>query len=249
MRIAFRGRDFYGTQKLKNYLTVQSLLEEKLSGIFDEDIKVKIGSRLDRGVSALDFGVNFKTKIAKLEPNKLLYVLNRLLPKCIRIKECKEVADDFNARYDAISKTYLYVIEKDKSNPLLIDMCWHPIFNFDVEKLRKVSKLYVGDYCFDYFGSEEEKDGKVLSIDDVWVEEKDGYILWRVKGKSFLRYQVRFMIGTAYEIAANRADIEEITSRLSGINKTTSHYKAPASGLILEKVDYDFERSEKLAKK
>ncbi|HAR48100.1 MAG TPA: tRNA pseudouridine(38-40) synthase TruA [Firmicutes bacterium] len=248
MRIAFRGRDFNGTQKLKDKITVQSMLEEKLTSIFDENIKVKIGSRLDKGVSALDFGVNFKTSIEKVKPNKLQYVLNRLLPNFIRIKECREVADDFNARYDAISKTYLYVIERKVENPLLIEVCWHPIFDFDIETFRNVSKLYVGNHCFDFFGSEEEKDGKILSIEDVWVEEKGNYVLWRVKGRSFLRYQVRFMVGTAYEIAAGRTSIAEITSRLDGTNKTTVHHKAPASGLILEKVEYDFERSENLAK-
>ena len=248
MRIAFRGRDFNGTQKLKDKITVQSMLEEKLTSIFDENIKVKIGSRLDKGVSALDFGVNFKTSIEKVKPNKLQYVLNRLLPNFIRIKECREVAYDFNARYDAISKTYLYVIERKVENPLLIEVCWHPIFDFDIETFRNVSKLYVGNHCFDFFGSEEEKDGKILSIEDVWVEEKGNYVLWRVKGRSFLRYQVRFMVGTAYEIAAGRTSIDEITSRLDGTNKTTVHHKAPASGLILEKVEYDFERSENLAK-
>ena len=246
MRIAFRGRDFNGTQKLKDKITVQSMLEEKLTSIFDENIKVKIGSRLDKGVSALDFGVNFKTSTEKVKPNKLQYVLNRLLPNFIRIKECREVADDFNARYDAISKTYLYVIERKVENPLLIEVCWHPIFDFDIETFRNVSKLYVGNHCFDFFGSEEEKDGKIL--EDVWVEEKGNYVLWRVKGRSFLRYQVRFMVGTAYEIAAGRTSIAEITSRLDGTNKTTVHHKAPASGLILEKVEYDFERSENLAK-
>ena len=78
--------------------------------------------------------------------------------------------------------------------------------------------------------------------------KKGNYVLWRVKGRSFLRYQVRFMVGTAYEIAAGRTSIAEITSRLDGTNKTTVHHKAPASGLILEKVEYDFERSENLAK-
>ena len=180
MRIAFRGRDFNGTQKLKDKITVQSMLEEKLTSIFDENIKVKIGSRLDKGVSALDFGVNFKTSTEKVKPNKLQYVLNRLLPNFIRIKECREVADDFNARYDAISKTYLYVIERKVENPLLIEVCWHPIFDFDIETFRNVSKLYVGNHCFDFFGSEEEKDGKILSIEDVWVEEKGNYVLWRV---------------------------------------------------------------------
>lgn len=47
------------------------------------------------------------------------------------------------------------------------------------------------------------------------------------------------MVGTAYEIAAGRTSIAEITSRLDGTNKTTVHHKAPASGLILEKVEYD----------
>ena len=87
MQIAFRGRDFNGTQKLKDKITVQSMLEEKLTSIFDENIKVKIGSRLDKGVSALDFGVNFKASTEKVKPNKLQYVLNRLLPNFIRIKE------------------------------------------------------------------------------------------------------------------------------------------------------------------
>lgn len=244
LRIAFRGRDFYGTQKLSGKPTVQALLEKTLSGIFDSPIKVKVGSRLDRGVSALDLGANFKVSASNQTPDHLKYVLNRLLPPVIRIKSIKLVSEDFNARYDALRKTYLYIIEKKDYNPLLVDFCWHPVFDFDSGRLAEVSQLFVGTHCFDSFGSEPQKSGRLLSIENIRVEMKKNYILWRVTGRSFLRYQVRFMIGTAYETATGCLQEKYITDRLDGMVKETSRYKAPASGLILENVDYDFERGD-----
>ena len=59
LRIAFHGADFYGTQKQKDKPTIQGLFEDLLSKIYNTPIKVTISSRLDRFVSALDFGLTF----------------------------------------------------------------------------------------------------------------------------------------------------------------------------------------------
>lgn len=244
MKMSFKGSDFYGTQKLSDYKTVQEVLEETLSKVLQKPITVKIGSRLDRGVSALDFGANFKLDSLDCTYEKLRYTLNRLLAPFIFVKELFEVNENFNARYDAVKKTYLYVINIGNFNPILKDLVYQPIFKPNFDKLLQVSKIYEGIHDFDAFGSEIEKEGKLRVIDSVTVEVKGNFILWRVEGRSFYRYQVRYMVGTALEVAMNRLDEEEITSRLNGENKITCHTKAPAHGLYLEKVEYDFERSE-----
>lgn len=248
MTMSFKGSDFYGTQKLSDYQTVQQVLEDTLSRVLQKPISVKIGSRLDRGVSGLDFGANFKIDSLKCTCTKLKYILNRLLSPSIFIKELIEVYADFNSRYDATRKTYLYVIHKGHFNPILKDLVYQPIFKINVDKLIRVSKLYEGVHNFDAFGSESIKEGKIRAIYEINVDIKDDFILWRVAARSFYRYQVRFMVGTAIEVAMDRLDVSEITSRLSGENKTTCHTKAPAHGLYLEKVVYDFERSKNHAK-
>ena len=75
IRIAFLGNGFYGTQKQKNHRTVQGDFEEKLSQIFDENIKVIISSRLDRNVNALDFALAFDTEKDTVSPDHLKYYL------------------------------------------------------------------------------------------------------------------------------------------------------------------------------
>lgn len=110
LEFTYRGDHFYGSQKQSKHPSVQGLFEDKLASLFQEKIKFTACSRLDRGVHALRMGGNFKVSQERVKLGKLKYALNRLLPPYLRILEVKEVPLDFNARYDAICKVYLYKI-------------------------------------------------------------------------------------------------------------------------------------------
>ena len=242
--ISYKGYVFKGSQIQKDLPTAQKLIQDKLAIIFDKPIKVRPCSRLDALVHAYEWGVNFRVEECKLTPSRLKYSLNRLLDETMYIKDVIEVGEDFDSRYDAKEKTYLYIVNLNELDPIRSDLEYTPLFKPDIKVLEETLNLYVGKHDFSSFTSEKDDDPiktiKSFSLDIT----SSNRIEIRIKGTSFLRYQVRFMVGAALEVASYRLDKIELINRLNGTTKSVLKYKAPAKALYLEKVEYDFKRCE-----
>lgn len=244
VEFAYKGNYFYGSQKQSQHPSVQGLFEEKFASLYQEKIKFTPCSRLDRGVHAKRMGGNFKVSFARVKTDKLPYALNRLLPPYIRVLDAKEVPLDFNARFDAKRKVYLYRINLSRDiSPFDFDLSFYDYKAVDPSKIEKVLNLFTGTHDFKFFSSPESDDDTIITIDRVSVTPNSNYLDLRVEGKRFLRHQVRFMVGAALAISRGNIDFDYIKERLDCRLPATSKYKAPAHGLYLESVEYDFERS------
>src|SRR6187431_1480989 len=105
MSLEFKGTRYHGWQKQHNALSVQSVLDEKLSLLAGTNIETLGCGRTDTGVHAKEFYVHFDAP-KPINTEQVLYKLNQILPNDIAVYEVKEVAADFNARFDAVSRTY-----------------------------------------------------------------------------------------------------------------------------------------------
>lgn len=239
LEFTFDGLYFNGTQIQNNYYTVQGLLKEKLEQIFNLEIPLKMGSRLDKGVSAKQFIANFIAE-EKFEPNQLVYVLNRLLPDYIRILNCKLVPLEFVSRINSYMKRYEYNINFGKNNPLTDRFYSNFVYKCDIEKFKQACLLFKGQHDFSCFISlDDTKEDKFKQIEDVSIEKVDDnkYKIY-ITGKAFGRYQIRYMIGAALQVGLNRLSLNDIINKLDGKNKEHISLKAEANGLILDKVFY-----------
>lgn len=240
IRLAFYGRDFYGTQRQKKDRTIQGAFEEALSTIYQEDIKVTISSRLDRYVNAMDFALTFSTDKSTVTPEHLKYYLSRTLKSEIYIKEVFEVDESFSPRYDCDYKVYCYMIQsKPNYNPLLSPITFIPTFKVEKQDIEDSISLFKGQYDFRQFSSPEGDENTIITVDSTTVEEKDGIYYLRFKGKAFLRYQVRFMVGAILSYCQGKLSLDEIKKLLSG--KEVKGYikrKAEPQGLFLEEIHY-----------
>lgn len=239
VRIAFIGSGFYGTQKQNDKITVQGVFEECLSNLFDEKISVKISSRLDRNVNALDFAFTFDSKTDKVDADYLKYYLARTFPSDILIKDVRIVDSSFSARYDCSYKQYCYLIQNGvKYNPLLRDITYIPKKELDVSKLKDALVLFEGEHDFKMFASPEGDEKTVLDIDSVSLVENRGIIAIRFTSKSFLRYQIRFMVGAMLSYERGKLTLDSIESLLSGKSMKFPRIKAEPQGLLLERIEY-----------
>lgn len=239
IRISFLGENYYGTQKQAKNRTIQGEFEKYLSRIYSTEIKVTICSRLDRKVNALDFALSFFTDNESISLDHLKYYLARSLDNDIFIKEVKRVADDFSPRYNCINKQYLYQIQNgNEYNPLLKNFTYIPPMPLDKEIIKEVVYLYKGKHDFRYFSTPEGDENTILNIDDVLFSEEDDILKIRFIGKSFLRYQIRFMVGSAIAVCNKKLTIDNIKDRLNSIDSAKSKYKAEPQGLLLEKINY-----------
>lgn len=242
---SFDGTNYYGTQKQTKFPSITEAFEKVLFGIYQEQIKFYCCSRLDRRVHGLNVGGNFVVKNDDKMKNKdMVYVLNRLLPEDIRVKEIKIVGDDFHSRYDAINKTYLYKIDTTKIfSPFRLNYYFHSFFDIDIKKLQNVCKVFIGKHDFYSFSTGEENENTLLELEDIKVEVLKDSLFIRIKGKKFLRYMVRYIVGSMLEYAYGHTSIEEIKRRLESHDRTRNRYKVPPQGLYLEDVEFDLKRS------
>lgn len=241
IRCAFSGQDFFGTQKQPQRRTVQGVFEKALSVIHDADIKTVISSRLDAKVNALDFALSYFVEKMPFSLDHLLYYLRRTIDPDIRLIEVKEVEESFSARYDCQSKTYLYRIQNGNfANPLYNSFTYTPIAPLDEEKLLEAGKLFVGKHDFRSFATPEKKDeNTILTIDDFSLTKgREDILEIRFVGKSFLRYQVRFLVGAMIHHSQDILSLEAIQQLLDGQKVPFRKLKAQPQGLTLEKLVY-----------
>ncbi len=107
--IAYDGTNYYGWQTQAKGITIQKTIEDCLTKILQEKVKLIGSGRTDRGVHALDQVANFAT-YSKIETSSIQKGLNSLLPKDIVVKEAREVDINFHARFHARQKSYIYQI-------------------------------------------------------------------------------------------------------------------------------------------
>jgi tRNA pseudouridine38-40 synthase len=240
VKASYLGSGFHGSQRQKNLVTAMSALESALSKICGEKIQVKPCSRLDKGVSAEDWGASFACQ-KELTGDKAVYALNRLLEPNMHIKGLFIVQEGRDARHACVKKTYVYRLNFGEADPLNDLLVWRPFYRGDEELFKKAMSLFKGEHDFSSFFSldkgEEEKPYK--EIETIEFSSQEPYLKVKCVGKAFGRYQVRFMVGAAFEVSCGRLPIEEISLRLAGQKKGLLRFKAPANGLVLEKTEYE----------
>lgn len=237
IRISFSGATFYGTQKQNSKPSLQGAFERLLGEIYQVPVKVSISSRLDRFVSAEDFALSYVPKDDRLSPQKLAYVINRRLAPEVYVKSVQIVPDGFSVRYGMDYKIYRYALQK-KPAPYLNPISLPVEEGFDFDSFQEGMLLFVGKHDFRSFSSPEGEENTVLTLDRITFEENGPLFYTRIQAKSFLRYQIRFLIGAGILYARKKITASLLTELLSGKEVPYPRTKVPGQGLVLEKISY-----------
>ena len=236
IHFSYDGTNFNGFQKQPGCRCVESELEKALYDINDHKKTKVVGSgRTDRGVHALDQCVSFRLDVS-LSNEGLRKALNSLVEPYIYVKEVIEVDKDFHARFNVNKKQYLYKINLGEFNPLFSDYVYQSKYKLDIEKMKEVSKLYIGVHDFTNFVSGERNNNECI-IYNISFDIKDKILEIRFEGKSFYRYMVRNLVGMMIEVGRGKNDITKVKEMLDN-NTTMFGFTAPACGLYLEKIEY-----------
>ncbi|MDR2457472.1 MAG: tRNA pseudouridine(38-40) synthase TruA [Clostridiales Family XIII bacterium] len=262
LTLSFDGKGFSGFQTQKNGKTVQAEIENALSNLLSEKISVTGVSRTDAGVHAAAYVLNFKTNRAILIPN-VKKMLNNYFAKNknnialpigeIYIKKAEKVNLDFNARYDAIDKTYLYRIGIEGIHYAFeSDYIFHINKKLFVNKMKEAAKYLIGEHDFSSFKNSDGSDiSPVKRIHDIKIRKaamssefhtliypKKNVLEILIRGNGFLYNMVRIIVGTLIEIGANKRESEEMKEILNAKNRQRAGFTAPACGLYLYDVSY-----------
>jgi len=237
--VKYKGTAYLGWAKQVDTKTVQGTIEGVLSQYFNETISIYGSGRTDAGVHAL--GQVFHFDIDKeIDLNKALYSLNRMLPDDIELLSFEYVSDSFHARLSAIEKHYQYVLVLDKKNPFQNELATIYPYPFDYEKFGLALGKFEGKHDFKDFTSKEEDDSLFIrNIISISVCRKDNKVTIDFYGDGFMRYMIRFIIGTALAVASNKEDISFIDKHIDSKERNIVSYKADPQGLYLVQVKYN----------
>lgn len=239
LRVAYDGTNYHGWQLQPNVITVESVLNEALSGLFKEEIRVIGASRTDTGVHALGNIAVFDTN-ARMPAEKVSYALNQRLPEDIRIQSSVEVSQDFHPRHQNSKKTYEYkILNCEFPMPVYRLYSHFTYVKLDVEKMRQAASYLVGEHDFKSFCSVNTvAETTVRTIYDISVDKLGDMISIRVTGSGFLYNMVRIIAGTLMEAGRGNIAPESMKDILKALDRTKAGPTAPACGLTLVSYEY-----------
>lgn len=237
--IAYNGSNYHGWAKQPNQQTIQGILESTILELFNQQAKVFAAGRTDAGVNALGQVIHFDLSEMKIKPKDIKNALNKALPYDIRILKLQKTNKDFNARFMAKNKTYVYSINVGSVNPLETSIVYQYNRPINIRKIRQAAKLFVGKKNFLSFSTDERNGESVIKkIDKINIRVKKNIIYISVNGDGFLRSQIRMIVGTLLAYERGKSSMEQIMNLFEQPKKGASTYKAPACGLCLKKVNY-----------
>lgn len=239
--LMYDGTNFYGSQKNENLRTIEGVLNLHLKKILNEDINLTFASRTDRGVHALGQVVNFKVD-TKIPTKNIKKILNNKLPDDLSIKEIEEVDLNFSSRFDSKGKVYFFIVNNsfETPNPILNRYSlWFP-YKIDYNRLKENITFFIGKKDFSSFTTEEEREkgSTIREILDISFLNKDNLLFFIIAGKSFLRHQIRRMIGALLEIERKNLKNELLIEALNSKKHYIGEKKVSPKGLFLFKVIY-----------
>lgn len=238
--VHFDGTEYKGWQFQGHGIrTVQEELVNALKVISKKMITITGSSRTDAGVHSAGLTANLYLNI-NIEAESLKKAFNSLLPSDIRISECEEVDRSFNSRFSAKSKTYIYrIFTGSVPSPFNTRYYTHVSFPLNKRKMKKAVRYFIGEKDFSSFTSDDPHKNRIRTIDRFKMKTRGDEIIFTIKGKSFLRYMVRNIVGTIIDIGKGKIDIKDISEIFDAKDRRTAGQTAPARGLTLDKVEYD----------
>ncbi len=237
--LEYDGTDFHGYQRQPQVRTVQGELERALSALFKQPVLARGSSRTDQGVHARQYPVSFQVETT-IPGDKVSYALNSYLPDDIRVLQSMDMPEEFDARGNALGKTYSYrVLNRPMASALYRNYSYWLRTPLDLKAMRDAAEAFIGTHDFTGFKSMGSSDpNPIKEMARITIEEEGEFLVFYFTGSGFLYNMARIMAGTLVDAGFHRITKEEIqgilTSKIRG-----QAMVLPPQGLYLEKVYYE----------
>lgn len=251
--LSYDGTDFHGWARQKGELrTVQQVLEDNLSMILRHEVELTVAGRTDAGVHAAGQVAHFDIPASALEqrsidsdPVKLVRRLAKLLPEDVRVHDCQQAPEGFDARFSALERHYVYRITTHPRGALPTrardTAVWpKPV---DIEAMQQAAEQLVGLHDFAAFCKAKPhattiRDLMSFEWVDVSTPSEPQLYEARVGADAFCWSMVRSLVGCCLRVGEGSRGID-FAAEMLALNSRSSHIPlAPAKGLSLVQVDY-----------
>jgi tRNA pseudouridine38-40 synthase len=240
LTLEYDGAGFAGWGRQPGQRTVQEVLERALRTVLGETtadgtpLTLTVAGRTDRGVHAWGQVASYCHEA--VDPLRL----NGLLDDDVAILRAEPAPEGFDARRDALSRTYCYrVLARRARSVFTRNTAFWWTGQLDAEVLGHCASLLVGKHDFTAFTPRDTEHGwfqcKVSRAE--WRQDDDRLEFW-IEADMFLRHMNRVLVGTMLDVAAGQASVEQFAGLLAGRPRAQAGRTAPAHGLALASVAY-----------
>jgi tRNA pseudouridine38-40 synthase len=240
LTIEYDGGPFVGWQRQTNGRSVQAALEDAILRLTGEAVTVRGAGRTDAGVHALGQVAHFD--LSRDWPEKTLRDgLNaHLRPEPVSVLSAEAVPDDFDSRFSAVRRHYLYRILNRPAPPALRrDRVWHVRRPLDAVAMQRAARRLIGQHDFTTFRSVEcQAKSPVKTLERLDVVLSGEEIVVTATAPSFLHNQVRSLVGSLKLVGEERWSADDLERALHARQRSACGPVAPPDGLYLMRVEY-----------
>ena len=239
--IEYVGTPFIGWQIQKKGKSVQKIIQSTLSKLLKQKIILFSAGRTDREVHANGQSAHFDVENKIQNIDKMIKSLNFFLnSKKISIINIIKRNKNFHARYSAKERVYKYFIINRLATPVIEnERAWHIRKKLDIKLLKEGAKKLVGTHDFSTMRAKNcYAKSPIKKINKITIKNVNRKIEIEFRSKSFLRNQVRSMVGCLKYLAEKKWNIKKFENAFKSKKRKNCAPPAPAHGLYLAKVIY-----------
>lgn len=243
LEFAYNGTRYCGYQEQPNGDSVQAAVEKALGTLLRVPTKIVGCGRTDAGVHALQYYAHFDAE-AIPSAEDFIYKLNSIIGQEIVFYRLLAVHDTAHARFDATSRSYQYVIDLVR-NPFEQETAYYCRYGdrLDIDKMQAAAQLLLNYKDFTTF-CKSKTDTKTKLCDlrrsDWEWDEKEQRLIYRVTANRFLRGMIRLIVGMCLNVGKGKVSLEEVKMALEQQKMLPNALSAPAQGLFLMDIVYDY---------
>lgn len=243
MRIAavleYDGSNFAGWQIQDHARSVQATVEQALSQVADETIKVTAAGRTDAGVHAYAQVIHFDTQASRT-PYSWVRGANSNLPEDATLLWAGEVSPEFHARFSATGRGYRYVIFNRPIRPTIqakkVSWDYRPL---DAVRMQQAAEALIGTHDFTSFRALQcQAKSPVRELRRLSVERHGEFVVIEAYANAFLHHMVRNIAGVLMTIGVGEREPRWAHQVLEARDRTVGGVTAPPDGLYLTAVEY-----------
>lgn len=248
MTVEYDGTNFQGFQRQPTGRTVQAVLEAALA-LYTPSTTVLAAGRTDAGVHASGQVIHFNYA-GRVPVAKLTAIVNGQLPNDLAIRDCREVAPTFNARYSALSRTYRYhFIRAPGREPLRERFAWRLAGTLNFAAMLETVKMLPGTHSFRRFGRipgspeqarrSQQEHGWRRTVFLAELTQAADTLCFQIEANAYLTHMVRAIVGALVAVGRGRLQPAHVHAAL--LDETSDVALAPIApphGLCLFQVRY-----------
>jgi tRNA pseudouridine38-40 synthase len=243
LEFAYNGTRYHGYQIQPNGFSVQEAVQNALSVVLKSKIDITGCGRTDSGVHAFQYFAHFD--FDGEIPSNLIHSLNGILKKDIAFHRIIPVQDSAHARFDAVSRSYVYFIDL-RSNPFRQETAYYCPFadKLDKELIQKAAGILLEYKDFETFClTDNDSKTKICQLTrSEWIFN-DWNWEFHISSDRFLRGMIRLIVGMCLNVGKGKISLEELRIALEHKKALEQAWSAPASGLFLTDIKYNFIQS------